>query len=50
MVILYITVTEQLPQNFQISYISFKVGLYIAVTLYVAVTLPFPTGDRCTRF
>ena len=36
-------------QNFQLPYISFKVELYISVTLYITVTLPFPKGDRCTQ-
>ena len=36
-------------QNFHWPYISCKVELYIAVTLYITVTLPFPKGDRCTQ-
>ena len=40
-------------QNFQLPYIFCKVDLYIAVTLYITVTLPFPKGgrspERCRR-
>ena len=40
-------------QNFQLPYICCKVDLYIAVTLYITVTLPFPKGgrspERCRR-
>ena len=36
-------------QNFQLPYIFCKVELYIAVILYITVTLPFPNGDRCTQ-
>ena len=34
-----ITVTGQLPENFQLPYIISKVDLYIAVTLHLTVTL-----------
>ena len=34
-----ITVTGQLPENFQLPYIICKVDLYIAVTLHLTVTL-----------
>ena len=36
-------------RNFQLPYIFCKVDLYIAVTLYITVTLPFPKGDLCTQ-
>ena len=36
-------------QNFQLHYIFCKGDLYIAVTLYITVTLPFPKGYRCTQ-
>ena len=35
-------------QNFQFPFIFCKADLYIAVTLYIMVTLPFPKGDHCT--
>ena len=38
-----------MSQNFQLPYIFRKVDMYIAVTLYTTVTLPFPKGDRCTQ-
>ena len=30
-------------------YIFCKVDLYIAITLYITVTFPFPRGDHCTQ-
>ena len=36
-------------QNFQLPYVFYKVDLYIAVTLFITVTLPCPKGDRCTH-
>ena len=45
----YITVTDQLPQNFQLAYIFCSVDLYIAVILHLTITLPFPKSDRCTQ-
>ena len=35
--------------NFQLPYIFCKVDLFIGVTLYITVTLPFPKGDCCTH-
>ena len=43
----YITVTGQLPKIFS-CLIFCKVDLYIAVTLYKTVILPFLKGDFCT--
>ena len=37
------------PRNFQLPYIFCKVELYIEVTLFVTVTLPFPKGDLGTQ-
>lgn len=41
---LYITVTRYITVAGQLR----KVDLDIAVTLYIAVMLPFPKCDRCT--
>ena len=38
---------HQTTQNFQLPYTFCRVDLYIAVTLYIMVTLPFPEGDHC---
>ena len=48
-VILYITVTGQLPKISSCLVFFCKVDLYIAVTLCITVTLPFPKGVRCTQ-
>ena len=45
----YITVTYQLPKNFQFAYIFCNVDLYIAVILHLTITLQFPKSDRCTQ-
>ena len=36
-------------QNFKLPYIFCKVDLYIAITLYITVTFPFPRSDHCTQ-
>lgn len=48
-VIQYITVADQLPQNFQLAYILCNVDLCIVVILHLTITLPFPKSDRCTQ-
>ena len=49
---LYITAHDSghqtTSQKFQFPFIFCKVDLYIAVTLYIMVTLSFPKGDHCT--